>query len=57
VSPDSSPRFAPLTNFDGAGTTVASGKDLMEQGLIIETKDKPGAAVIVYRQVAQREAE
>jgi alpha-galactosidase len=40
-----------LTNFDVPGTSVASGKELMEQGLKIEIKDKPGAAVIVYRRV------
>jgi alpha-galactosidase len=40
-----------LTNFDVPGTSVASGKELMEKGLPVEIKDKPGAAVIVYRRV------
>lgn len=43
-----------VTNFDVTGTTVASGKDLMEQGLPVEIKDKPGAAVMVYRRVQPR---
>jgi alpha-galactosidase len=38
-----------VTNFDVAGATRVSGKDLMEKGLAIEIKDKPGAAVIVYK--------
>jgi hypothetical protein len=40
-----------VTNFDLEGSTEVSGKELMEQGLKIEIKDKPGAAVIVYRRV------
>ena len=42
-----------LTNFDVAGATVVSGKDLMEKGLTVEIKDQPGAAVIVYRRAQQ----
>ena len=38
-----------LTNFDVEGTTFVSGKDLMQKGLTVEIKGKPGAAVIVYR--------
>ncbi|MEI6973014.1 MAG: GH36 C-terminal domain-containing protein, partial [bacterium] len=38
-----------VTNFDAEGTTQALGKDLMEKGLTVEIKDKPGAAVIVYK--------
>lgn len=38
-----------LTDFDVEGTTRISGKDLMEKGLRVEIKDKPGAAIIVYR--------
>ena len=38
-----------VANFDVAGPTRVSGKDLMEKGLTIEIKDKPGAAVVVYR--------
>jgi alpha-galactosidase len=40
-----------IANFDRAGTTRASGQDLMETGLIVEIKGKPGAAVITYREV------
>jgi alpha-galactosidase len=38
-----------LTNFDVAGTTRVSGKELTDKGLSVEIKDHPGAAVIVYR--------
>ena len=34
---------------DATGTTTRSGKDLMENGLKVEIKDKPGAAVVVYQ--------
>jgi alpha-galactosidase len=37
-----------LTNLDEAGPTKSSGKNLMESGLALEIKDKPGAAVVVY---------
>ncbi len=37
-----------ITNFDVEGSTKASGKELMETGLTVEIKVKPGAAVIVY---------
>ncbi|HUW33185.1 MAG TPA: alpha-galactosidase [Planctomycetota bacterium] len=40
-----------VTNLDEDGSTKASGKDLMERGLTVEIRDKPGAAVIVYRRV------
>jgi alpha-galactosidase len=40
-----------VTNFDVEGSTKVSGKDLMDKGLTVEIKDKPGAAVIVYRRV------
>jgi alpha-galactosidase len=40
-----------LTDFDVEGTTRLSGKDLMEKGLVIEIKSKPGAAVIAYRRL------
>jgi alpha-galactosidase len=39
-----------ITNFDVAGTTMIAGKELIEKGLNVEIKDKPGAAVITYRQ-------
>jgi len=38
-----------LTNLDAGVSTEASGKDLMEKGLTVEIKDKPGAAIITYR--------
>jgi alpha-galactosidase len=40
-----------VKNFDDEGATKVLGKDLMEKGLTVEVKDKPGAAVIVYRRV------
>ena len=40
-----------LTDFDVEGTTRVSGKDLMEKGLVVELKSKPGAAVIAYRRL------
>jgi alpha-galactosidase len=38
-----------VTNFDVEGATKSSGKTLMEQGLAVEIKDQPGAAVLIYR--------
>ena len=38
-----------VENLDVAGATRVSGKDLMEKGLTVEIKHKPGAAVIVYK--------
>jgi alpha-galactosidase len=38
-----------ITNFDVEETTKASGPELMEKGLTVESRDRPGAAVIVYR--------
>ena len=45
-----------VTNFDvegvtrvsGGSTPLTTGKELMEKGLTVEIKDKPGAAVLVY---------
>lgn len=50
-----------ITNYDAdgstalttGGTTQARGADLMEKGLTVEIKDKPGSAVIVYRRIKQ----
>jgi alpha-galactosidase len=42
-----------MANFDVAGATVVSGRDLMDKGLTVEIKEKPGAAVIVYRRIQQ----
>jgi alpha-galactosidase len=38
-----------VKNFDAEESTEVSGKQLMETGLTVEIRDKPGAAVIVYR--------
>jgi alpha-galactosidase len=40
-----------ITELDGAAAYEASGKDLMEKGLTVEIKDKPGAVVVVYRKM------
>jgi len=38
-----------VTNFDVQGSTKTLGKDLMDNGLPVELKDRPGSAVIVYK--------
>lgn len=38
-----------FTDFDAEGTRRLAGKELMEKGLILETKGKPAAAVVMYR--------
>jgi alpha-galactosidase len=38
-----------LENLDDAGKQTHSGKELMEQGLPVTVKDKPGAALFIYR--------
>jgi len=38
-----------LTNLDVAGTTEMAGRDLLENGLSLLLKDRPGAAVISYK--------
>jgi alpha-galactosidase len=40
-----------VTNFDVKGTTKFTGSELMEKGLTVEIKDKPGAAVITYKEL------
>ena len=40
-----------LTDFDLKSTTRVFGKDLMEKGLVVEIKSKPGAAVIAYKRL------
>lgn len=40
-----------VTNFDVEGVTKVSGKDLLEQGLVVEIMDTPGAAVITYQRI------
>ena len=38
-----------VTNLDAGTPWKMSGKDLMEKGLTVEIKDKPGAALITYK--------
>ncbi len=38
-----------VTNLDAEGSPQMRGADLMEKGLAVELKDKPGSAVIVYK--------
>jgi len=38
-----------VTDFDVAGSTDASGRELMDNGLTIAVKAKPGAAIIAYK--------
>jgi alpha-galactosidase len=38
-----------LTNLDVAGTTQATGLELMDVGLPVVIKDKPGSAIITYK--------
>jgi len=38
-----------IINFDKEGTVIISGKILMETGLTVGIKDKPGAAVVIYK--------
>jgi alpha-galactosidase len=40
-----------VTNLDQGRPTIMSGKALAEKGLTVEIKNKPGAAVILYKQV------
>jgi len=40
-----------ITQFDGAGTTTRSGRDLRDAGLTVSVPDRPGAAVFTYRRV------
>lgn len=40
-----------IESFDGGGKKRASGKDLMEKGLKIEIKTKPGSAVFTYKKL------
>ena len=36
-----------LTNFDVAGATEMSGRELLEKGISVVMKDQPGSTVIV----------
>ena len=38
-----------LTNLDVAGTTEMTGRELLEKGLSIAIKDRPGAVIITYK--------
>ncbi len=46
-----------VTNFDVEGSTKVRGTDLMEKGLAVEIKDKPGAVVILYQRSTDRDTE
>lgn len=39
-----------ITNLDVEGSISISGNELMETGLTVEIRDKPGAAVIAHEQ-------
>jgi alpha-galactosidase len=39
-----------VANLDSDSPTQISGRDLMEKGLTVEIKNKPGAALITYKQ-------
>jgi len=47
---DASARYQ-ITNLDSTTSYTASGKDMMEKGVVVRIEDKPGALVIVYRRV------
>ena len=40
-----------VINFNVTGSTKVSGKELIEKGLKVEIKDKPGAVVITYKEL------
>ncbi len=40
-----------VTNFDAEGSAKISGIELMENGLKVEIKEKPGAAIITYQEI------
>jgi alpha-galactosidase len=45
-----------LTDFDSASARKMTGRDLMEKGLTIVTKQKPWASIITYRMITQKRA-
>jgi len=40
-----------LTNFDITGSWKMSGLELMEKGLTVEIRERPGAAIVHYREI------
>jgi len=40
-----------VSDLDAKTPTTISGRDLMEQGLHVEIKKKPGATIIIYKKV------
>lgn len=42
-----------VSNFDAGTTMTVSGKELMEKGLTVEIKEKPGSAVVTYQHLAK----
>lgn len=43
-----------VTNFDVKAAARVSGADMIEKGLTIKIKDRPGAAMIVYQRIKER---
>jgi len=37
-----------LTDFDAAGAMETTGRELLEKGLSIVAKDRPGAVIVTY---------
>jgi alpha-galactosidase len=46
-----------IINLDAKGPVKILGQDLMQKGLKVEIKDKPGAAVMIYRRVQPADEE
>lgn len=40
-----------VTDFDAKSPVTIAGRELMEEGLVVNISDKPGAAVILYERV------
>jgi alpha-galactosidase len=43
-----------LTNLDEAGSKELTGRELSEKGLLMVLKDRPGAAIVIYKKHDQR---
>jgi len=46
-----------LTNFDVSGTTRAPGRDLVENGVLVELTDQPDSAIITYKRLSTERTE
>ena len=42
-----------ITNFDSPGTIEATGKELLENGLLISIPQKPGAVIFTYKAISK----